>query len=83
MQRDLARVVMVDNSSLAFKSLEPNAVLIANFYERDDDVDELTLVDELMEHEEVDWRDVLNVVSPREQERCNGYDRAIHTAVSV
>ena len=58
--RDLSQVLIVDNSALAFKSLEPNAVLIANFYGRDngdaelDKVLEITqgLIDEMREREE-------------------------------
>ena len=86
--RDLAHVVIVDNSALAFKSLEPNAVLIANFYGRDDGDAELDkvlditqgLIDELREHEEgdghfVDFRYLLSGVEPHCHADLDCFDR--------
>ena len=74
--RDLSKVVIVDNSPLAFKSLEPNAILIKDFYGRDtadselDSVLELTdqIMDIEMEHEDddsvyVDYRYIMAGIS--------------------
>ena len=46
--RDLSKVIIVDNSSLSYKSLEPNAILIADFFGKDCIDNELDIVLELL-----------------------------------
>ena len=84
--RDLSKLLIVDNSSLSYKSLEPNAILIKDYYGKAVQDNELEIVLELtdqiidmeMEYEDdndiyIDYRYILTGIITDSQQ-CGMYD---------